>query len=331
MTHVSSGDQAPLDFNLVSSGNKVVNLRSLVGEKSLVVLFVPFAFTGVCTEELCTRNGALNRAAQLDANVVGISGDSNFVLNAWAKQAGIEITLLSDYDHVVARAFGVHSPNGFATAKNLPFIGATKRSAFVIDRKGVVRHAEVLADAHDLPNFAAIEAALAAIVLKPLAVGDVAPPFELVTLGEKGPEIVKLSELVAHKPAVLLFVPFAFTSVCSSELCSKNGALDKFASLDANVVGISGDSPFGIQEWRKESKISIRVLSDYDHVATQRYRVAFNAPLDETLIMRSAPERAAFVVDQSGVIQHVQIVDSNIEPDYAPIEAALAAIKANKK
>jgi len=331
MSHPHAGEQAPLDHTLVSSQGQLVSLRSLVGSKALVVLFVPFAFTGVCTEELCTKNGALDRAAKLDANVVGISGDSNFVLDAWAKKSGIAITLLSDYDHVVARAFGVHSPGGFATAKNLPFTGVSKRAAFVIDRQGVVRHAEVLADPHDLPNFVAIEAALAAPALQPLAVGDVAPPFELVTLGEKGPEIVTLSALTADKPAVLLFVPLAFTPVCTAELCSKNGALDKFAALDANVVGIAGDSPFGIAEWRKEAHIAIRVLADYDHVATQRYRVAHNAPLDGTLIMRAIPQRAAFVVDQAGVIQHAQIVDSNVEPDYAPIEAALAAIKAAAK
>jgi peroxiredoxin len=95
----------------------------------------------------------------LDAKVLGISGDNPFAQEAWAQKEGITIPLLSDYEHAVAAAYGV-AYSQFLPEKNLIMGGVPKRSAFVIDKEGVVRYAEVQEHPKDLPDFEAIKAVL---------------------------------------------------------------------------------------------------------------------------------------------------------------------------
>ena len=77
-----------------------------------------------------------------------------------------------------------------------------------------------------------------------LLVGTQAPDFELATLGENGPEVIKLSEKTGEGNIVLLFVPMAFAGVCTEELCSVTSELSEYSDLNATVFGISGDNPF---------------------------------------------------------------------------------------
>jgi len=143
------GQQAP-DFSLKSNKMEDVKLSGLRGNKVLL-LFVPLAFTGVCTTELCGMRDSLNDYEALDCKVFGISVDSPFALNEWARKEGYQFPLLSDYNKEAARAYD-------ALYEDLMgFKGVCKRSAFVVDRQGVVRYAEVLADARNLPNFEAIK------------------------------------------------------------------------------------------------------------------------------------------------------------------------------
>jgi peroxiredoxin len=143
------GQQAP-DFTLKSNKMQDVKLSELRGSKVLL-LFVPLAFTGVCTKELCGMRDSLKEYEGLDCKVFGLSTDSPFALDAWAKEQGYQFPLLSDYNKEIARGYG-------ALYEDLMgFKGVCKRSAFVIDRQGVVRYAEVLADARNLPNFEAIK------------------------------------------------------------------------------------------------------------------------------------------------------------------------------
>ena len=123
--------------------------------KQTLLLFFPLAFTGVCTQEMCDVTGGLGDYAGLNAEVYGISVDSPFSQAAWAKQNKIAVTLLSDLNKKVAAAYGVIFPG-------LAGIGDTSaRAAFVIGTDGVVKYAEQTATPKDLPNFAAIKAALA--------------------------------------------------------------------------------------------------------------------------------------------------------------------------
>ena len=155
------GDKAP-DFTLVTqtaNGPELVTLSELIGKSNIILLFVPMAFTGGCTSELCGISNGISEYDALDATVLGISGDNPFAQEAWAQKEGITIKLLSDYEHAVTAAYGV-AYEQFLPAKNLIMGGVSKRSAFVIDKAGVVQYAEVLDVPNDMPNFDAIKATL---------------------------------------------------------------------------------------------------------------------------------------------------------------------------
>lgn len=159
-------------------------------------------------------------------------------------------------------------------------------------------------------------------------VGDKAPDFNLVTLGEEGPKTVQLSDLIAESNTVLLFVPMAFTGVCTEEFCSVTSELSVYSDLNAQVVGISGDNPFAQQAWAQKEGIGITLLSDYEHAAAEAYGVAYEAFLPEkNLIMGGVPKRSAFVIDQTGVVRYAEVNDSPGDlPDFDAIQACLKSL-----
>ncbi|HUF60675.1 MAG TPA: redoxin domain-containing protein [Verrucomicrobiales bacterium] len=155
------GSKAP-DFTLsskTSEGPALVTLSEQLARGPVVLLFFPMAFTGVCTQELCDVSKGLTAYSDLGANVLGISGDNPFAQEAWAQKEGITVPLLSDYDHAVTQAYGV-AYDSFLPGKNLPMGGVAKRSAFVVDREGLICYAESSPDPTQLPNFNAIKAKL---------------------------------------------------------------------------------------------------------------------------------------------------------------------------
>src|ERR1051325_10749805 len=155
------GSKAP-DFVLKSkqaSGLVDVKLSNNVGKKNTLLLFFPMAFTSVCTKEMCDVSQGLSGYSSLNAEVYGISGDNPFAQDAWAQKEHIKVTLLSDYEHKVAQAYGI-AYDSFLPQLNLGMAGVSKRSAFVIDQQGVVRYAESSDDPKQLPNFDAIKATL---------------------------------------------------------------------------------------------------------------------------------------------------------------------------
>ncbi|MCA1964709.1 MAG: redoxin domain-containing protein [Prosthecobacter sp.] len=159
---ISVGSSAP-DFTVTTlgpNGPELFKLSENIGQTNLLLLFVPMAFTGVCTKEFCELSNTINEYASLNATVLGISGDNPFAQKAWAEKEGITLKLLSDYDHQVAAAYGV-AYESFLPAKNLIMGGVPKRSAFIVDKAGVIQYAEVLESPGDLPNFEAIKAKLA--------------------------------------------------------------------------------------------------------------------------------------------------------------------------
>ena len=154
---ISVGTKAP-DFNLKSkqaSGLVDVKLSNNFGKKNTVVLFFPLAFTSVCTKEMCDITAGMGSYSGLDADVIGISVDSPFAQEAWAKQNKIALTIVSDLNKETTKAYGVLFPM-------LAGVGDTAaRAAFVIGKDGVVKYAEQTATPKDLPNCVAVKAALA--------------------------------------------------------------------------------------------------------------------------------------------------------------------------
>ena len=154
---IAVGSKAP-DFTLKSKGAeglKDIKLSDNFVKKQTVLLFFPLAYTGVCTQEMCDQTSGLAEYEALGANVIAISVDSPFTQEAWAKTNKIGITLASDLNKTTTKAYDVLFPM-------LAGVGDTSaRAAFVIGKDGVVKYAEQTATPKDLPNFAAVKAALA--------------------------------------------------------------------------------------------------------------------------------------------------------------------------
>jgi len=158
------GTKAPA-FTLstkTADGPKQINLADHLGKDNVVLFFFPMAFTSVCTQEMCSVSSDLEAYSKLNATVYGISGDNPFAQEAWAQKEGITVPLLSDYEHEVAVAYGI-AYDSFLPQIGLGMGGVPQRSAFVIDREGVIQYAESSADPKQLPDFDALRAALAKI------------------------------------------------------------------------------------------------------------------------------------------------------------------------
>lgn len=146
---IITGQPAP-DFSLIDSDKNKVTLSDLKG-KNVLLLFFPLAFTGVCTKELCAVRDDIARYNTANAVVLGISVDSYATLKKFKEEQGYNFPLLSDFNKEVSGLYGSLYQN-FAGWMN----GVSKRSAFLIDKNGVVQYAEVLENAGDVPNFEAI-------------------------------------------------------------------------------------------------------------------------------------------------------------------------------
>ncbi len=153
---ISVGAEAP-DFSLHSTTGDVITLSDYRGKSNVVILFFPLAFSGVCKEELCSVRDSYHRYQELNARVLGITGDSVYVLNAWSEQENFPFPLLSDFNAEVAPQYDSLFEE-LAWMRNVP-----KRSAFVIDKEGIVRYAEIGATPKDLPDFEAIRGVLAGL------------------------------------------------------------------------------------------------------------------------------------------------------------------------
>ena len=155
------GTKAP-DFSLASKtadGPKQIKLSENFGKTNTLLLFFPMAFTGTCTTEMCGISNGLREYTDLNASVYGISGDNPFAQEAWAQKESINVPLLSDYEHKIAKQYDVMY-DSFLPQMNLGMGGVPKRSAFIIDRDGVIQYVESNDDARELPNFDKIKAKL---------------------------------------------------------------------------------------------------------------------------------------------------------------------------
>ena len=150
------GAKAP-DFTLPNEDRQAVTLSEQVKNGPVVLAFVPAAFSGVCTKELCTFRDSMAELNKVNATVFGISVDTFFTLKAWKDVQGLNFPLLSDFNKTAIRDYGVFNEDMIGLK------GIAKRAVFVIDRNGVVRHREVLEDARNEPDYAKVNQALAAL------------------------------------------------------------------------------------------------------------------------------------------------------------------------
>lgn len=153
---ISVGQAAP-DFSLFSSDKTKVSLQDFKG-KNVLLLFFPQAFTSVCTAELCSVRDNMHQYADLNVQALGISVDSVFTLAKFKEEQQYNFPLLSDFNKQVSTAY-----NSIYTDWILDMKGVSKRSAFLIDREGVIRYAEILENPGEQPDFKAIQEAIATL------------------------------------------------------------------------------------------------------------------------------------------------------------------------
>jgi len=157
-----------------------------------------------------------------------------------------------------------------------------------------------------------------------IPVGSKAPDFSLKSKQASGLVDVKLSNNFGRKNTLLLFYPLAFTSVCTQEMCDISAGLNAYSSLNADVVGISVDSPFAQEAWAQKEKIGITLASDLNKKTAE----AYGTLLADLLGLGSVSARAAIVIDKQGIVQYSEQTPSPKElPNFKAIKETLAKLK----
>jgi peroxiredoxin len=154
-----------------------------------------------------------------------------------------------------------------------------------------------------------------------IAIGAKAPDFTLKTMTADGLKDVKLSDNFGKRRTLLLFFPLAFTGTCTQEMCGVSAGLGDYSGLDAEIYGISVDSPFSQAAWAKENKITVKLLSDLDKKTAAAYGVIFPglAGIGDT------SARAAFLIGTDGLVQYAEQTNSPKDlPNFTAIKAAIA-------
>ncbi|HAO47045.1 MAG TPA: redoxin domain-containing protein [Ferruginibacter sp.] len=153
---IETGKPAP-DFSLFDTDRNKQTLSDLKG-KNVLLLFFPQAFTSTCTRELCAVRDDIGRYSNASAQVIGISVDSVFTLKKYKEDQHYNFPLLSDFNKEVSALYDTLYDTWILDMK-----GVSKRSAFIIDKEGIIRYAEVLEKAGDVPDFAAINQLLGSL------------------------------------------------------------------------------------------------------------------------------------------------------------------------
>jgi peroxiredoxin len=154
-----------------------------------------------------------------------------------------------------------------------------------------------------------------------LAPGTQAPDFTLKTKNADGLHDITLSDNFGKKKPVLLFFPLAFTSVCMDEMCSVNSGLQAYKDLNAEVYGISVDSPFTQEKMAAVDNLQFPLLSDFNKEVSESYDVLYA----DLLGFKGVSKRSAFVIDEKGSIIYSESSDDpKVVPNFDAIKAALA-------
>jgi peroxiredoxin len=148
--------------------------------------------------------------------------------------------------------------------------------------------------------------------------GDKAPPF---TLPDRPGNEIDVGERIGQRPVVLLFFPLAFSGVCTTEMCTMRDDWSQWGDLDADVFGISVDSPFVNAKFREENDVPFPLLSDFNKRVAADYGVLY----EEFFGLQGVAKRSAFVIGTDGTVVYQWVTeDSGVEPDYGAVREAVA-------
>ena len=154
----------------------------------------------------------------------------------------------------------------------------------------------------------------------PVDVGAKAPEF---TLPNQDREPVSLSEQLKSGPVVVAFFPAAFSSVCTTEMCTFRDSAAELNKVAAKVLGISVDTFFALKAWAEAQKLDFPLLSDFNKTVIRQYDVVN----PDMIGLKDIAKRAVFVIDRNGVVRHREVLDdARNEPDYGKIKQALASL-----
>lgn len=156
MTVVTRLGQRVPDFALPDSDGKLVRLSDLCADGYLVIAFFPFAFSGVCDKEMCAFRDEFAGLSETGLRVAGISVDSVFTLKVFKQTYDLPFPLLSDFNKKVAKAYGVLDDVWVAHG----YRGVAKRSAFVVDKKCILRYRWVADSPGQEPPYEALTSAV---------------------------------------------------------------------------------------------------------------------------------------------------------------------------
>jgi peroxiredoxin len=133
---------------------------------------------------------------------------------------------------------------------------------------------------------------------------------------------VTLSAVLRNGPVVLAFLPGAFSSVCTTEMCTFRDSIGTLDASKAQVLGVTTDTFFTLKAWADQQRFSFPLLSDYNKDVIQQYDVVN----PDMIGLKNIAKRAVFVIGRDGAIKHKQVLDdARNEPDYEKVRAALAS------
>lgn len=153
-----------------------------------------------------------------------------------------------------------------------------------------------------------------------LEVGTKAPDFTLKTKTADGLEDVTLSDHFAKGKTILLFFPLSFAPPCTNEMCSMRDSIQEFNDLNANVIGVSVDSPFTQEAFAEKNELNFTLVSDFNKETATAYDVLY----EDLLGLKGVAKRSVFIIDSDGIIQYsTSNDDPMVIPDFEAVKAAL--------
>jgi peroxiredoxin len=153
-----------------------------------------------------------------------------------------------------------------------------------------------------------------------VAVGAKAPDF---TLPNQDREPVTLSEQLEKGPVILAFFPAAFSSVCTTEMCTFRDSSSELNKVNATVLGVSVDTFFALKAWADAQSLKFSLLSDFNKDVIRQYGVVN----PDMIGLKDISKRATFVIDRGGIVRHSEVLDdARNEPNYAKVKETLASL-----